>query len=121
MDFKDSEWVEGQVEEAKAEQRFADGVTTDVLAGQAARLTQLEREVARQSVALNVLTQLLIERGGVDGASLKARFDAGMAQLNAQANLVTCGRCKRQVEKRQTRIGSSGALCEACYQALEDP
>ncbi len=121
MDFKDIQWVESQVEGAKAEQRFADGVTTDVLASQAARVAQLEREVARQSVALNVLTQLLIERGGVDGASLKARFDAAMAQLQAQASLVTCGRCKRQVEKRKTRIGPDGALCEPCYQALEHP
>ncbi len=101
------------------EQRVADGLTTDVLGSMAQQIAALRQEVARQNAALSTLTQLLMEKGVVNSAELKSRFDQAMASAQAQANVTACTRCRKQVDKRQTQITSSGAMCVACYQAMQ--
>src|SRR5688572_5993639 len=117
MTFRDMR-QDAQLANLQAEQRAADGATTDVLSSLVAQVTQLKQEVARQNIALTVLTQALLERGGVDGAALKARFDQAMGELQAQANLVVCGRCRKRVDRRYTQIGATGTFCDACHQVM---
>lgn len=103
--------LEGQLEQA-------DGATTDVLGALSQQLKKLQQEVARQNAALTVLTQVLIERGAVDGGVLKQRFDQAMVAAQAAANTIVCMRCRKQVDRSATQITDQGAVCGACYQAL---
>lgn len=98
--------------------RAADGATTDALGSLASQLAAAKAELARQNVATTILVQMLIERGVVDGAQLKARFDQAMSQAQAAASMTSCARCKRPVDKRSTQMTSSGGMCNACYQDL---
>jgi hypothetical protein len=96
----------------------ADGLTSDVMSSLASRIVALQQEVARQNAALTVLTQMLLERGVVDGNALKARFDQLLAANAASANLIACARCRKTVDKRRTQMSGSGPICEACAQAI---
>jgi hypothetical protein len=107
-----------QIANLEAQQQLNEGTTTSVLHSLVVQVGQLRQEVARQNVAITVLTQMLMERGGVDGAELKKRFDEGMEQLRVAANFIQCPRCKRNVEKRYTQISASGVLCDPCHRAI---
>ena len=85
----------------------------------AQQIAALRQEVARQNAALATLTQLLMEKSVVNGPELQSRFDQAMASAQAQANITACVRCRKQVDKRATQITSSGAMCGACYQAMQ--
>jgi hypothetical protein len=111
--------LDREVERLEGQHREADDATIESLAALAKRLSAVEKELARQNLAVTLLTQLLMERGAVDGAELRKRFEAAMSQAQAQANLVSCARCKKQVEKRATHITSFGPYCTACYNELE--
>ena len=117
MTFRDM-MQDAAIDNLDQQQRIADGATTDVLGSLASQLAAAKAELARQNIATTVLVQMLIERGVVDGAQLKARFDQAMSQAQAASNLTSCARCKRQVEKRATQMTSSGGMCNACYQNL---
>lgn len=117
MTFRDM-MQDAALDNLDQQHRAADGATTDALGSLASQLAAAKAELARQNVAMSVLVQVLIERGVVDGAQLKARFDQAMSQAQAAANMVSCARCRRQVDKRATQITSSGGMCDACYRAL---
>jgi hypothetical protein len=109
---------DAEIANLDAQHRAADGLTTDVLGSLTKQIAMLRQEVARQNVALTVLTQQLIERGGVDAATLATRYQEALAQAQAQANLVACARCGKRVDKRVTFITGSGAMCQACHQVM---
>jgi len=117
MSFKDL-LQDSELARIDAQHTAADGATTDAMGTLAGQIAALRQEVARQNVALTVLTQMLIERGGVDASQLKARFDQGMSRAAAEASLFTCPRCKQRVDKRRTQITASGTLCDDCYRAV---
>jgi hypothetical protein len=109
---------DAQLDALRADHQMADGATTDVMTSLSQQLAALRQEVTRQGAALNVLTQMLMERGILDGAQMKARFDQVMDAARAQEALVACARCRKQVDKRGTHITASGTLCNACHHAL---
>jgi hypothetical protein len=117
MTFRDM-MQDAEMRRLEAQQQVADGATTDVLASLVKQVKQLQQEAARQNVMITVLTQALIESGGVNGGVLKQRYDQAMTQAQAQANLVVCGRCRKQVDRRYTQMSANGPLCDGCYQEL---
>jgi hypothetical protein len=117
MSFRDSS-QDKAIDALQHQLQEADGATVDVLTAQGQRVAALSREVTRLNAAVSVLTQYLIERGSVDGAELEARFNQSMAQSQAQANLVTCARCRKQVDKRATMVGAYGTMCDPCHRSL---
>jgi hypothetical protein len=117
MSFRDL-MQDAALENLDAQHRAADASTTDALGSLASQLAAVKAELAHQKAATTVLVQMLMERGLVDGAQLKARFDQALGQAQAAANMVSCARCRKQVERRSTQITSSGAMCDACFRAF---
>jgi hypothetical protein len=102
-------------------------------------------EVDRLRCALSSLTQLLVERGVVDEASIKTRFDEALSELarssqpppsrSAQPpsgnpyrdaptsdeepapDVVKCQGCGQTVPAGQSNVTPRGVLCDACYGA----
>lgn len=106
------------IDAVRAQLVETDSNTIDVLTSHTQQIAGLKQEVARLNAALSVLTQHLIERNAVDSAQLAARFTQTMAASQAQANLVTCARCRKQVDKRTTMVSTVGTVCDPCHRAL---
>lgn len=105
-----------ELDQLRADHQAADGVTTDALGTIAAQVRALQAQVAEQTTALRVLTQLLLERGALDAATLQSRYAQATTAAKAEANLIPCIRCAKKVDRRQTQLTSSGAMCSPCYE-----
>jgi hypothetical protein len=98
-------------------------------------------EVAQLRCALSSLTQLLVERGVLDEASIKVRFDEAVSELSRASmpppvateatgspyrdappseeepppKLVQCQGCGKTVLAARSNVTARGILCDACY------
>lgn len=117
-DFWQDRRVDRIAGELQQQHLTADAATSDILGSLRRELELQKSELLRQSLAIGVLTELLIERGAVGRGQLQALFDRKMAALVEDAKLVPCARCKARVDRSVTMMTGTGPMCPACYQAV---
>ena len=89
------------------------------------KLFQLDRaqgrELARIEARIQVLSELLVEAGVIDGEQLQKRLAvalAAQAQTRAAAEAtVRCASCREEVRADGTFYSEMGEICEVCYRA----
>jgi hypothetical protein len=136
-----SEWRERQlVNEAASELQGLD-LTVEGLTGQVRRLAQLGQEQGQQIVRLqavvDLLLDLVVEKGLVDADHLRDRvqtvlaalepppppvvtaaagpYRSGPAPLPAPERQTACVRCGQQVPLSKTVMTAEGEVCDACH------
>ncbi len=112
-----------------AESLQLEGEVTDAFSEQLRKLFELdavqEQEIERLHTVVQVLTQLLVDSGVIDEQKLEQRVAAALEQQQRQAEeqrrnpQVPCARCEKPVARSATYMTGSGAVCQACYAAIE--
>lgn len=91
--------------------------------GKLLRITNRQAQrIADLELSVQLLTQLLVERGGLDLAAFQARYQAVQAsQVSHQAakaaaqNQVQCAACGKSVDRRNSFVTSRGTVCGGCH------
>lgn len=80
------------------------------------------RQLQRMAATIDVLTELLIETGGIDKGELSSRVLSRVKQIEAAETEETrkgptaqCSRCSTSVPASRTQITELGTVCDRCY------
>ena len=80
------------------------------------------KELAELRGTVKVLTEMLMQSGGVDEEIFGYRMEAEMDRLRAQdeaaradESRIECAQCNTRVPKASTHIAAFGAVCDACH------
>jgi hypothetical protein len=77
------------------------------------------REIKLLRAAVGVLAATLRDNGVVDGEMLDLRLEAAIAnaeeEIEVATTMITCPRCRRQVDRRITVMTEQGVVCDRCH------
>jgi hypothetical protein len=93
---------------------LASNVANASMADLAQVMHRQQATIRELSVAVNVLTRMLVDGGVVDGDVLRTRVRAGIDEQIAQSNQTVCRECKQAVPLARTNITMTGPVCDSC-------
>lgn len=113
MDISTLRYISELDREVKAANVMADVANTTV--ADLAQVVRRQHGVIRDlSVALTVLSQMLVDANVIDGNALVERIEAGIAEQKEVPPQVRCSECRQEVPMARTDIRASGPVCDAC-------
>ena len=103
-----------QLQQGMQYAHIASNIANASMADLAQVVHQQQATIRNLSVAVDVLTKLLVEAGTVDADVLRARVDAGIDEQIEESNQTVCRECRTSVPIARTNITMTGPVCDSC-------